>query len=292
MAAPSLSAPRLPARTAFSLEVRRRDLFAALAVVGIANGLIARVLESAGNIGWLSALLNTFDISALVWVALYMIPARIWQADDEPMTRTDIALGLMCLVAFFIPISQASWLALTALGAYLLVFRTRNGAFRDAGWLLLAVSIPMLWARLMLSVLSGPILKLDATLIAHLVGTTHVENAVRYLDGSGVMWIAPTCSSLANITLAQLCWIIFLVGSRTPWSKAAVGWGVLACVMLAAFNVLRLLILLLNPTHHAILHGPAGNAVVSWLTTAALVVFCWLGIRVLNRRPGALAHAA
>ncbi|MGU3494717.1 hypothetical protein ACLBXM_11800 [Xanthobacteraceae bacterium A53D] len=235
--------------------------------------------------------MNTFDISALVWVAIYMVPTRLWEADDEPLTPLDMAIGVACLTAFFLPVAQLSWLALTGLGLYMLVFRTRNTAFRDTAWLLLAVSIPMLWARLMLSMLSGPILRLDATFVANLVGTTHVDNAVRYLDGSGVMWIAPTCSSLANITLAQLCWIIFLVGSRTPWTKAAVAWGVLACVLLTAFNVLRLVILVLNPVHHDLLHGPLGNAVVSWITTAALVLFCWLGIKVLNRKPERLAHA-
>ncbi|GGF44927.1 hypothetical protein GCM10007301_00560 [Azorhizobium oxalatiphilum] len=291
MAAPSLSVARAWARHAFASQLRRKDFFAALVLIGFANGLISRVLESAHNIGWFAGLMNTFDISAIVWVAIYMVPTQIWKETDAPVTRPDLVVGAICLAAFFVPIAQMSWLALSGLSIYLLCSGEKGSHLRETGWLLLALSIPMLWARLMLSALSGPILRLDATMVSKLVGSTHVDNAVRYLDGSGVMWIAPTCSSLANITLAQLCWIAFLTGSRTPWSAPAILWGILACIMVAGFNVARLVILALNPTHHALLHGPIGNAVVSWITTAALVVFCWYGIRLLNPRQGNLAHA-
>lgn len=285
-----MAPPPLIARPALRFEPRRKDLFAALAILGFANGLIIRVSESGLARGWTAALMDTFDISPIVWVAMAMVPARLRDSGDERVSRPDMAVGLLCLAACLVPVAQASWLAMTGLGLYLAWGPTREPALRDGGRLLLAITIPMLWSRLLLSAFSGPVLTAEAALVAALVGTEHVENAVIYPGGSGVMWIAPTCSSLATVSLALLCWVAFMVGARSPWSARAAGWGLLACLAAMALNVARLAILALNPAEHAVLHGPVGNAAMNWLTTAALLAVCWLGVRRRGAGPGSV-HA-
>ncbi|WP_029004184.1 hypothetical protein [Azorhizobium doebereinerae] len=272
----------LIARPAQRFEPRRKDLFAALATLGFANGLVIRVSDSGLARGWTAALMDTFDISPIVWVAMAMAVARLREGGDERASRPDMAVGLLCLAACLVPVAQASWLAMTGLGLYLAWAPAREPALRDGGRLLLAITIPMLWSRLLLSAFSGPVLTAEAALVASLVGTEHVENAVLYPGGSGVLWIAPTCSSLVTVALALLCWVAFMVGARSPWSARAAGWGLLACLAAMALNVARLAVLALNPAEHAVLHGPVGNAAMNWLTTAALLAVCWVGVRRLG----------
>jgi hypothetical protein len=79
--------------------------------------------------------------------------------------------------------------------------------------ILLAMTAPMLWSRLLFQIFAKPILNIDATLVSVLLGTDRSGNMVGFLDGSGYMIVLPACSSLANMSLA-------CPGAKSP----ALGW--------------------------------------------------------------------
>lgn len=242
-----------------------------LVVVGLFNGFASRAAASVIEVGWQDAVLATFDISVIVWISGFVLLKLIWLAAREPVTRLDGFVAALCLLVFLLPIGQASWLALTLLSAYLGTTSPPRSALRRAALLLFAMSLPMMWARLLISVFSGPLLHADAAFAAALIGTKAVENTVPFLDGSGSLWIAPACSSTLNLALTLLCACVFVTGYGLRWSWQMIGWTILAGLSVVAVNTARLAALALYPSHYDTLHGPAGATAFSLLILAVMV---------------------
>jgi exosortase/archaeosortase family protein len=137
----------------------------------------------------------------------------------------------------------------------------------------------MFWGHLLFAMLSDLILQGDAMLVGWLLGTHRLGNAVQLANGSGYLWIAPPCSSLANISLAVLCWVMFTKVVNRPGSVRDIGWVVTACTAVVAINVTRISLIGLYPHQYELLHGPIGMAVANWIILGATVGICLLGVR-------------
>jgi exosortase/archaeosortase family protein len=137
----------------------------------------------------------------------------------------------------------------------------------------------MFWGRLLFAILSDLILQGDATLVGWLVGTPRLGNAIQLVDGSGYLWIAPRCSSLANISLAILCWVTIAKALNHPGSLRDVGWVLVACAAVVVINVTRISLIGLHPEQYELIHGLVGSAVASWTTLGVTLGICLLGAR-------------
>ena len=144
----------------------------------------------------------------------------------------------------------------------------------------------MFWGRMLMHCLNGLILGTDALLVGWFTGMNSVGNTVRIAGGDSFVFIAEPCSSLANISLAILCWVLFTQSRDLRWSLAGAGWCLIACLFVVAVNVTRIGLIVLHPDSYDLIHGPAGAAVASWLSFAAVV-----GISAYGTRNGRLAHA-
>src|SRR5262245_34113199 len=113
----------------------------------------------------------------------------------------------------------------------------------------------MLWSRLLFQFFANPILKVDASLAAWFLGTDRVGNLFRFADGSGYVVVAPACSSLANMSLAFLCWVSITQWAKHQWSAMDILWSLLACVSVIAVNVTRIVLIGLSPWHHDLIHN-------------------------------------
>ncbi|MEP9376691.1 hypothetical protein ABLE91_08275 [Aquabacter sp. CN5-332] len=242
-----------------------------LTAVGLINGFASRAITSVMDMGWHAAVFATFDVSAIVWISCVLLLNLMWSAPREPLLPLDGVAAGVCLLAFLLPLGQTSWLALTLLSAYLGITSAPRSTLRRAALLLFAIGLPMMWARLLISFFSGPLLNADAAMVAALVGTQAVENTVPFPDGSGSLWIAPACSSAINLALALLCGTTFVVGYGLDWSWRMAGWTLLACLSVVAVNIARLAALALYPSYYEALHGPEGGAAFSLLILAVMV---------------------
>lgn len=257
----------------------RHELLAGVVLVGLANGIAPRIAASVAEQGWATALLVTFDISAIVWIGCGMLLSILWHAPDSPVRRADWAVAALCLAAFLLPLGQAAWAALTLLSLYLAATSPARSALRGAALVLFMLCLPMLWVRLLLSAFGTVLLNTDAALVALLAGTTAVENALPFADGSGHLWIAPACSSVLNLSLTLLCAVLFSVGNGLAWSWRLTGWALAACLAVAAINIARLTALVRMPAYYDQIHGPEGAAAVSLLMLAAMVGILAFGTR-------------
>jgi len=184
--------------------------------------------------------------------------------------------GFVFLVT--LPIGPLSWLAVAALSLYVIT-STRVASSRRGATILLATTVPMLWSRLLFQFFANIILQIDASLVGWILGTHRTGDIVEFADGSGVLVILPACSSLANVSLAILCWVTVsqLVGHK----KSAYDplWCFTACVSVVAVNVTRISVEGLSQWHYATFHSPWGDALVNTIILGLIVGFSVLGVR-------------
>jgi hypothetical protein len=137
----------------------------------------------------------------------------------------------------------------------------------------------MLWSGLIFRFFMNPLLEIDASLIAWILGTERVGATFGFADGSGSVVVLPACSSFANISLAFLCWVSITQWAKHRWSAMDIVWSLLACISVIAVNVTRMSLMGLSPWHHALLHNEWGDMITNFIILAFIVAFTVIGAR-------------
>jgi hypothetical protein len=257
----------------------RGEFFGALLILAYLNGVALRAIAIVADHGWQDAILSTFGVSLIVWLAwiggvsLLLIECR------GPIRRFDISAGALGLFLIWLPIGGTSWLAMTALSLYLVLSERAGSNTRRGAVILLAVSVPMFWSPMLFMAFSDVILRIDAFMVGWLLGTESSGNMVGFLNGADSLVILPACSSFAHLSLVPLCWIALsvMVNHRARpedlvWCGAALGSVVL-------LNVIRLALMGLNVDNYLLLHSPAGDTTMNLITTSLAIGICVYGLR-------------
>jgi hypothetical protein len=272
-----LAAPSRGGIAALRHAISRDEFFAGLYILGCANGLLGRVLLALNRDGW-TGLLDV-DVSVIVLFACFAgIGILLHEGRDEVRSH-DLAVGGVFLILVILPIYALSWVAVTGLSLYILVFANDGGARRRGALILLALTVPMLWSRLLFQFFAGPILAIDASFAAWLLGTERVGNVVGFGDGSGYLVIMPACSFVANTSLAFLCWVSVTQWAKHEWSPVDILWSLLACTSVIAVNVARIALTGLSRGHYEAIHSSMGGMVGGFIILGLTV-----GISVLSAR--------
>ena len=261
-----------------SRELPRGEFFAGLFALGCVSGLASRIIQSINRLGWAEALFNTFEISVIVWISCTAGVFLILRDRTIGLRSPELAIGAGFILLVILPIGPLSWLAVTALSLYV-IFSANAVSSRRGAFILLATTVPMLWSRLLFQFFSNLILQIDASLVGWILGTHRTGDIVEFADGSGVLVILPSCSSLANVSLAFLCWIT--VSQLVCHKRSAYDllWCLMACISVIAVNVTRVSVQGLSQWHYATFHSPWGDAVGNTIILGLIVVFSVLGVR-------------
>jgi hypothetical protein len=264
----------------------RDELFATLFILGCLNGLGSQVTQSVRVSGWTDALLSTFGISAIVWIACFGGLSLILRDKMGIIRPLDLMLGLALLLLIALPITALSWLAVTILCLYVLLFTDPSSSQRRGTLILLATTVPMLWSRLLFRYFANFILEIDASFIGLLLGTGHMGNLVRFADQSGNLLISPYCSSLANVSLSFVTWVTISQWLSHRWSIKDLGWCFLAAISVIVINVIRISLMGLSEMHYQLIHNYWGDMIANLLILGLMVGLCLLGVkRELFARP-------
>ena len=256
----------------------RDEFFAALALLGCANGIGASAIQSVNSVGWIASFLNTFGISAIVWIAVFLAIADLLRDKTDRIRSEDLIVGAGFLLLVMVPLGQASWVAQTGLGIYLFIAKGSSSR-RRAAILLVAITVPMLWARLLFNLFANLLLEFDASLVAFVLGTTRSGAIVSLLNGPGYLAIFPACSSVANISLALLCWVTISVSVGHKQSIKDIFWCALICMSVLAVNITRLSLMGLSIWHFENIHSSTGDMIANLTMFALSVGFSMLGVR-------------
>jgi exosortase/archaeosortase family protein len=265
--------------SAESRGISRPILFSSLIAIGAANGLSRNMSAAIAEQGILSAALNSFGVSVFVWLALGAGLLLLWRSPAVATNRVDWALASAASIAMLVPVPDLSWFAVSGLALCLFTGSPPGSTMRRGSTILLAVTIPMFWARIVLSFFNEVILATDATLVSLAVGTKPDGNIVPFADGSGSIWIAPGCSSFTNLSLAILALVGAVNVTSGRWSSAKLGLGALACVLVVVINITRISLIGYYPEHYGLIHGEVGASIAGWLTTLAIAAIAWFAVR-------------
>jgi hypothetical protein len=258
----------------------QNEFFAGLCILACANGLGSQLIYSVNQLGWANALLRGFEISAIVFIACAAGVLFILRDSADEIRPVDLIVGAGSLVLVILPIGAMSWLALTAISVHMLLFTNATSSSRRGAVILLATTVPMLWSRLLFECFPNFILEIEASLVGWVMGTDRVGNMVRFADGSGNLAIFPACSSLANMSLAFLCWVTISRCLRPRWSPRDTLWCLLIIISVAAANVARLSLMGLSGWHYQAIHSNQWAEIVTNTIISGLVVgISLLGVR-------------
>lgn len=261
------------------LRLSNTQFWSAVVIALVSNALLSTVIGSF-EISPIYAVANTFEISAIVWFGLYIAIKFIWNMEPREFDRTGKAVGLTALVVCFVPLGPATWVFVSAVALFM-IGRSSHWSTNQArgGWILLAISFPMFWSKRAFNLFSEFFLSLDASLVSSITNTERTGNLVAMPSGSGYLQIAAPCSSMANVSLALLCWVIFTQTSGIRWSPSNLIWCMAACLAVVAINVTRITLIGFFPQFYETLHGPIGNTAASWLSIIAMTAVCYLRSR-------------
>jgi exosortase/archaeosortase family protein len=273
-----LTAPRRGLVAALQHALPRNELFAGLYILACANGFVGRTIYALKLEGWYGAVTgletNVIVLSAC-FAGVYLIAS-----DSRDRIRTlDLVVAMAFLSLVALPIYALSWVAVTGLSFYILFF-ANGGAERKRGALiLLALSVPMLWSRLVFQFFARPLLELDAAMAAWLLGTERTGNLVRFGDNSGYMLITPACASWANITFAFLCWVVVSQWVNHRWRSIDFLWLFLACASVVAINVIRIALTGQTQETYQFIHNQYGEMILGTVILCLVIGFSLIGAR-------------
>jgi exosortase/archaeosortase family protein len=259
-------------------ELTRGEFFAALFTLGCLSGLASRVIQSGRQDGWVAALFNSFEISIIVWISCACGIALVLRDRTTGIRSSEFAIGAGIVFLVLLPIGPLSWVAVAALSLYILTCGSA-GTSRRGAFILLATTVPMLWSRLLFHFFARQILQIDASLVGWILGTPRNGDIVGFADGSGFLVILPGCSSLANMSLAFLCWVTVSQMVRHKRSIHDWFWCLMACISVITVNVTRISFMGLSQHHYAMFHSPWGDAVSNTTIFILIVGFSILGVR-------------
>ena len=273
-----LPSPKRRIMSAVCEAIPRNEFFAALYLLGCANGLLGRMILSFQFSDWEGALSGA-DINAIMLLACFAGISLVSAKSPEHLYPRDLGVGVIFLILVSLPIFPLSWVAVTVLSLYILMFANANPERVRGALILLAMTAPMLWSRLLFQIFAKPILDIDAALVALLLGTDRTGNMVGFLDGSGYMIVLPACSSLANMSLALLCWVAITQWVGHRWTAKDMIWASFACASVIAVNVTRISLMGLNHHSYEAIHSPWGDMITNSIMLALMVAVTVLGAR-------------
>jgi exosortase/archaeosortase family protein len=91
--------------------------------------------------------------------------------------------------------------------------------------------------------------------------------------------ILPSCSSLANVSLAILCWVTMSEMTSHRRSISDICWCLSACAAVVAVNVIRMSMMGISDEYYERIHGHLGEAIVNATILIITLVICSLGVK-------------
>lgn len=254
-------------------------MFAFALLVLTLNALTTFVGEAVLAHGWAGALLNLFDVSAVIWVGIAGGTALAWSSAFATTPSRSDALWLgAAAVAALVPVPVASSVMLSLLAGWGWWSSTARSPLRRASAIFFSLTAFLLWGRMLLAWGSGPLLAGDAQFVALLAGTQSAGNGVSFADGTRFV-IAPGCSSLHGVSLALILWTtVVQYFAIAPGRRAVLTLGS-AIIGSIAVNGLRLAVIAWNPQDFAWWHLGTGGALFGWLALIVIagIIFWGLG---------------
>jgi exosortase/archaeosortase family protein len=258
------SAGAIPARPFhIHLSAGRTSLLACAGVLAALNAEAGQIFSEAAQplSGWFA---NLAGISAIIWFAMYIAVRIGLEPSARPPSRRDTLVLCVVVALSFLPVTFAAKAALLLSALYLLATSAPQEPARRVGLVLVALTGPLIWGRILLDAFGSPILNLDAHLVAAAIGTSAQGNIVHFVESGKQFHIAPACSSVHNISLALVLWTTAAAAFRLRFDRRFIACGLAMIAFMFVLNIARLAAIGLYPAQILFLHDGAGAALFGW----------------------------
>ena len=250
--------------TVLQLDPGRGSVFAAAGILAALNAEAGQILSTLTFQSTVKAATGLAGISAVIWAALI----AIWTIGAEERHRVRLrgdafVLTLVILLAF-LPISYAAQAGLLLCGTYLFATSKGRGPSRRASLVLLALTGPLIWGRILLNLFAAPILSFDAHIVGAAIGSKVDGNIFQAASGSGRFVIGNLCSSVHNMSLAIVLWTTAAMLFDIRVDRRYIAVGVAMAAFMFALNIARLAAIGIYPSQFAYLHFGTGAALFGW----------------------------
>ena len=242
--------------------------------------------ESVQSHGWLNAVINLFDISAIVWLAIAAGLGLLWhQGKPDLPTQIDWLLAGAAILAALAPLPPLSGAALSGVALWGWLASPAHSSARRAAAIFLSLSTFLFWGRIFLALGAGPLLSADAAFVSLISGMPAFGNVLQFTDGTRFV-IAPGCSSLHGISLALILWTTavawfdYRITTRLRWTLAL---AVLASVLV---NGVRLTMIAWYPKDFDYWHVGLGATCFGWMSLIVITAVVYRGTLDQSRADG------
>ena len=116
-----ITAPRRGVVAALQHSLPRNELFAGLYILGCVNGLMGRSIYTLNLEGWWNAVVG-FEMNVVVVAACFAGVYLIASKSRDCIRALDLVVTLGFLGLVTVPIYAMSWVAVTGLSLYVLLF--------------------------------------------------------------------------------------------------------------------------------------------------------------------------
>lgn len=258
------------------VRYNRAQWFAALLVAAVLSGYF-NIVRASLRLGdaW-SAGAGLLGINAITWIALFAILhlALDSKAAEAPR-RLDLAILGLGAVSLFMP---SGWeaRAFVFVGAlYLFLTSARGEIGRKIAIIALALSVPLIWARLAIYLFGPELLPFDAALVGLVTGLPVNGNVVDFPTAVGVadgrqMVILSGCSSFTNVSMSIVVMAIVSQLLDLSINRRLILVGACAAVAAMSVNIARLALIALKPEHYEFLHVGLGASLFGYASLIAI----------------------
>lgn len=255
--------------------LNRPELFAIVGFVLVVNGYAGKIAKSVHGDPPLTTFLNLGGVSAIVWFAAvsFFTIARDGATSDavRPVERWIVA-ALMLLA--LLPINFAGAIGLLAAGCYLWCSSNAASPARRLAIVMVALTGPVIWGRLLLALIGPKLLDMDALVAGFLAGVPVHGNVVLFRGAPGSLYVALSCSSVHNMSLAVLLFVTLTQLQQLKMNAMLIATCGAAMLAMAVINMLRLATMARYPEYFAFVHTGLGGTLfgVASFVSAALII--------------------
>lgn len=261
-----------------TMTFSRGETFAAAGVLAALNAQANQLIAALTYLRLINAILSAAGISVLIWAAM-LAAWKIGAEDRNPLSsKTDVAVLATILALAFLPLTYAPKVGLLLCAGYMLATARRSDSQRRAALVLLALTGPLIWGRLILHTFERQILALDAHIVGAAIGSHVNDNVVQFASGGNQFLIAGECSSVHNISLAILLWTTAAMLFRIRIDRSYILVGVAMAALMFTLNIIRLSAIGLFPTHFDYLHYGGGADLFAWAGLIGAGLLAGLGV--------------
>jgi hypothetical protein len=266
------------APNALRIKFERGSLFAAAGVLAALNAQAGQIISTLTYQSPIEAMTGLAGISAVIWAAM-VAAGKVASESHRPFSGpADATILAMVLALSFLPLSFAAQAGLLLCGLYLFATSPRGDAGRRSALVLLALTGPLIWGRILLNMFAAPILSLDAHIVGGIIGTSVDGNVFQAAGTSQHFVIGDLCSSVHNISLAIVLWTTAAMLFDIRVDRRYVAVGAAMAAFMFALNIARLATIGLFPANFQFLHFGTGAALFGWVGLIGAALIAGLGV--------------